>query len=87
MQSTIVSSSSLDRIALARPPKEWCTAAGYTGPERTEQIVESKLPPNRICTLPGASDEIALVSAHFDDVDRGEGDDVLASHTGKSTAK
>jgi hypothetical protein len=35
----------------------------------SEQRVASKSPPNPICTLPGAGDEVIWVGAHFDHVD------------------
>ncbi len=38
-----------------------------------EQTVKAKQPPNLICILPGETDEIILVGAHFDHIAAGDG--------------
>ena len=47
--------------------------SGCKSEQLSEQSVKSKQPPNLICTLPGATDEVILVGAHFDHIDAGEG--------------
>lgn len=42
-------------------------------PEVTRRPVKSSKVPNVICTLRGDSDEVILVGAHFDKVDKGKG--------------
>ena len=39
----------------------------------TEETVRPKDPPNVICTLPGQTDRVILVGAHFDHVSAGDG--------------
>jgi Zn-dependent M28 family amino/carboxypeptidase len=43
------------------------------GCEPTEQPVKHLRQPNIICVLPGTSDSVILVGAHFDHVDEGDG--------------
>ena len=47
--------------------------AGCKPEHLAEQAVKNKQPPNIICTLPGATDDVILVGAHFDHVDAGDG--------------
>ena len=48
-------------------------ASGCTGEHLTEQPVQNVKAPNVICTLPGETDSVIIVGAHFDFVDRGRG--------------
>ncbi len=47
--------------------------SGCKDDKLSEQTVRSKLPPNVICVLPGATDEVILVGAHTDHVEVGDG--------------
>lgn len=47
--------------------------AGCSAGQVEEEIVRHKDPPNLICTLPGSTDSIIIVSAHFDHADEGLG--------------
>jgi len=47
--------------------------AGCTGEHLMEQEIKRGKVPNVICTLPGNSESVILVGAHFDHVPRGEG--------------
>jgi hypothetical protein len=47
--------------------------SGCKPEQLSEQAVRSKQPSNVICTLPGATDDVILVGAHFDHVDAGDG--------------
>jgi aminopeptidase-like protein len=47
--------------------------AGCAAERITEQAVSRKGPPNLICTLPGSTDSLIIVSAHFDHVPEGDG--------------
>lgn len=47
--------------------------AGCTGDKLQEQPVKDLREPNIICELPGTTDSVIVVGAHFDHVDRGEG--------------
>ena len=47
--------------------------AGCDGDRLREQPVKHQKLPNLICTLPGSSDSVIVVGAHFDHVDRGNG--------------
>jgi Peptidase family M28 len=47
--------------------------SGCKPDELSEQVVNSKQPPNVICILPGSSPEEIVVGAHFDHVDAGDG--------------
>jgi hypothetical protein len=53
--------------------KDWFLEAGCPKDHLIEQDAVRSAPPNLICTLPGDTDSIILVSAHFDYVSRGEG--------------
>lgn len=39
----------------------------------SEEVVKAKNPPNLICVLPGQTDRVILVGAHFDHVSAGDG--------------
>jgi len=47
--------------------------AGCEADRIQEQIVRRKDPPNIICTLPGATDSLIIVGAHFDHAEEGSG--------------
>ena len=47
--------------------------AGCSADQVTEEIVKHKDPPNVICTLPGSTNSVIIVGAHFDHVDEGAG--------------
>ncbi len=47
--------------------------AGCGGERLTEQAVKNEFLGNVICTLPGATDSVIIVGAHFDAVDAGYG--------------
>ena len=47
--------------------------SGCAADHLSEQVVKKKLAPNLVCVLPGQTDEIILVGAHFDKVNVGEG--------------
>jgi Iap family predicted aminopeptidase len=47
--------------------------AGCSGNRLSEQPVPDAVAPNVICTLPGASNKVILVGAHFDHVQKGDG--------------
>ena len=47
--------------------------AGCAADQVEEQIVRHKDPPNVICTLPGSTNSIIVVGAHFDHADEGLG--------------
>ena len=47
--------------------------SGCTGENLQEQMVENADAPNVICTLPGATDQVIIVGAHFDYVPKGDG--------------
>ena len=51
--------------------KDWFQQAGC--PQLTEQPVKHAAVPNLICTVPGESDRVIIVGAHFDCVDDGDG--------------
>ncbi len=51
--------------------KEWFQEAGC--PNLTEQPVKHAAVPNLICTVPGQTDKMIIVGAHFDCVDNGDG--------------
>ena len=53
--------------------KAWFLEAGCPEAQIVEQKVAAGVPPNVICTIPGESDSVILVGAHFDYVKRGEG--------------
>src|SRR5215472_16688131 len=47
--------------------------SGCAADQLSEQSVKKKQPPNLICVLPGATDDVIVVGAHFDHVDAGDG--------------
>ncbi len=47
--------------------------AGCTGEKLTEQPVKGLKQPNIICELPGNTDSVIVVGAHYDHIDRGDG--------------
>jgi len=47
--------------------------SGCDPKQMSEQLVKKKIVPNLICVLPGESDDIILVGAHFDKVNAGDG--------------
>lgn len=49
------------------------TEAGCSGERFTERMVKGSKLPNLVCVLPGSSDEIILVGAHYDKVKDGDG--------------
>src|SRR5689334_333220 len=51
--------------------KKWFEDAGC--PDLSEQPVKHTALPNLICTMPGATDHVIVVGAHFDCVDAGDG--------------
>jgi hypothetical protein len=53
--------------------KKLFAESGCKPEQLSEQAVKSKQPPNVICTLPGSTDEVILVGAHFDHIDAGDG--------------
>lgn len=53
--------------------KQMFVQSGCKDDKLSEQPVKRKLPPNLICVLPGATDEIIVVGAHTDHVDVGDG--------------
>lgn len=53
--------------------KGFFEAAGCTGDKLTEQPVKGLKQPNIICELPGKTDSVIVVGAHYDHVDRGNG--------------
>jgi putative aminopeptidase FrvX len=53
--------------------KEIFIEAGCDADHLREQPVKRQKLPNVICTLPGSSDSVIVIGAHFDHVDRGDG--------------
>jgi putative aminopeptidase FrvX len=53
--------------------KQIFTEAGCDGERLQEQPIKRQKLPNVICTLPGSSDSVIVIGAHFDHVERGEG--------------
>ena len=53
--------------------KKMFEEAGCDDQHLSEQIVEGSKLPNVICTLPGTSDNVIMVGAHFDHVAQGDG--------------
>ena len=47
--------------------------AGCPADQVGEQIVRHKDPPNLMCTLPGSTNSVIIVGAHFDHADEGMG--------------
>jgi Zn-dependent M28 family amino/carboxypeptidase len=62
-----------DNAARAAKLKELFTASGCAADALTTEAVKSSKLPNIICRLPGETEEIILVSAHFDKVHAGAG--------------
>jgi hypothetical protein len=56
-----------------RTLKSLFESAGCTGAQLSEQAVEGLKEPNLLCVLPGASDSVIIIGAHYDHVDAGEG--------------
>jgi len=48
-------------------------SAGCTGAQLSEQPVKGLKEPNLLCVLPGTSDSVIVVGAHYDHVDAGDG--------------
>jgi putative aminopeptidase FrvX len=53
--------------------KQMFTEAGCTDQHLTEQEVKGSRLPNVICVLPGSSDRVIIVGAHYDHVPAGDG--------------
>src|SRR2546427_4733393 len=53
--------------------KQMFTEAGCDGQHISEQPVKGSKLPNVICLLPGSSDKVIIVGAHFDRVSEGDG--------------
>lgn len=53
--------------------KQMFTEAGCDGQHVSEQPVKGSKLPNVICLLPGSSDKVIIVGAHFDRVSEGDG--------------
>ena len=53
--------------------KQMFIDAGCDGPYISEQPVKPSKLPNIICVLPGSSDKVIIVGAHFDRVSEGDG--------------
>jgi hypothetical protein len=53
--------------------KQLFIQSGCKDDRLTEQVVRKNLPPNLICVLPGQTDQVILVGAHSDHVDKGDG--------------
>ncbi len=67
-----------ERAALIR---KWFAESGCKDANLSEQALDSKLPPNVICVLPGETQEVILVGAHTDKVES-FGDGVVDNWTG-----
>jgi putative aminopeptidase FrvX len=70
--------SRLRRYARDNPDRETSlkrvfAEAGCGGERLSEQPVKRQKLPNVICTLPGISDSVIVIGAHFDHVGRGDG--------------
>ncbi len=57
----------------AKTLKKFFEEAGCTSGKLTEQPVQQLKEPNLICSVPGATDSVIVVGAHFDHVDHGNG--------------
>jgi putative aminopeptidase FrvX len=53
--------------------KQMFADAGCDGQHLSEQAVKEARQPNVICVLPGSSDKVIIVGAHFDHVSAGDG--------------
>jgi hypothetical protein len=67
-----------EREALIR---KWLAESGCTDANLSEQALDRILPPNVICVLPGETQEVIVVGAHTDKVERA-GDGVVDNWTG-----
>jgi hypothetical protein len=67
-----------EREALIR---KWFAESGCRDANLSEQALDRKLPPNVICVLPGETQEVIVVGAHTDKVER-FGDGVVDNWTG-----
>jgi hypothetical protein len=67
-----------EREALIR---KWFADAGCGDANLSEEALDRKLPPNVICVLPGKTQEVIVVGAHTDKVER-FGDGVVDNWTG-----
>src|SRR5579864_2332130 len=56
-----------------RTLKQLFVEAGCDNQHLSEQMVSGAGQPNIICVLPGSSDRVLIVGAHFDHVDAGDG--------------
>jgi hypothetical protein len=61
--------------------RKWFAESGCTDANLSEQALDRILPPNVICVLPGETQEVIVVGAHTDKVDRA-GDGVVDNWTG-----
>ena len=66
-----------EREALIR---KWFADAGCGDANLSEEALDRKLPPNVICVLPGETQEVIVVGAHTDKVER-FGDGVVDNWT------
>jgi len=53
--------------------KQLFLQSGCKDDKLTEQVVRKSLPPNLICVLPGQTDQVIVVGAHSDHVEKGDG--------------
>ena len=53
--------------------KQLFIQSGCKDDRLSEQVVRKNLPPNLICVLPGATEQVILVGAHSDHVEKGDG--------------
>lgn len=53
--------------------KQIFAEAGCTNDRLSEQTVPGTRQPNIVCVLPGSSDRVLIIGAHFDHVDAGDG--------------
>lgn len=72
------STENSQREALIR---KWFAESGCKGANLSEQALDRNLPPNVICVLPGETQQVILVGAHTDKVDK-LGDGVVDNWTG-----
>ncbi len=72
------STKNREREALIR---KWFAESGCKESNLSEQALDSNLPPNVICVLPGETQEVIVVGAHTDKVDS-FGDGVVDNWTG-----
>jgi len=62
--------------------KQLFTQAGCDAQHLSEQVVRGSKVPNVVCVLPGSSDKVIIIGAHFDHV--AEGDGVVDNWSGAS---